>query len=145
MRTHRQQPPGAGDRGAAAAELTLITPLLVLLLLLLVASARLVSARQKVNDAAHQAARAASIAPDSASATAAAEVTARTAIAQGGVSCQNLDVTAETSGFRPGGQIDVHVSCSVALSDLSMLSLPGNRSINARFTAPIDQWRSSAP
>lgn len=128
------------DRGSAAAELTLLAPLLVLVLLLLVAAARLVSARHKVNDAAHQAARSASIERSPSAATDAATSTARTAITTGGVACQHLNVTTDTSGFRPGGHVSVELTCTVALSDLALLQLPGARAIKARFTVPIDRW-----
>ncbi|MEU8352452.1 TadE/TadG family type IV pilus assembly protein [Streptomyces sp. NPDC048845] len=47
------------QRGSAAVELVLVTPLLVLLLLVVVALGLLVDARLVVTDAAHQAARAA--------------------------------------------------------------------------------------
>lgn len=132
-----------GDRGSVAAELTLITPLLVLVLLLLVAAARLVSARQEVNDAAHQAARAASIARTPGAATGAANSTARTAITTGGVACRHLDVTTDTSSFHPGGHVTVQLACAVTLADLALLHLPGERTIKARFTAPIDRWVGS--
>lgn len=128
------------DRGSVAAELTLITPLLILVLLLLVAAARLVSARQKVNDAAHQAARAASTTRSPHAATRAATSAAHSAIPVGGVACRHLDVTTDTSDFRPGGNVSVQLTCTVTLSDLSLLHLSGERSITARFTAPIDRW-----
>jgi hypothetical protein len=129
--THRRR-----DAGAAAVELTLITPLLVLMLLLLVAAARLVSARQKVNDAAHQAARIAADAPSPGQAGPAADAAARAAIAAGAVSCRQLDVGTNTSAFRPGGQVSVQ--------DLSLLHIPGTRAITSRVTAPIDRWRTTA-
>lgn len=131
------------DRGSVAAELALITPLLVLVLLLLVAAARLVSARQKVNDVAHQAARSASIARSPSTATTAATSTAHRAITAGGMACQHLKVSTDTTDFHPGGSVTVRLTCTVELSDLVLLTLPGTRPITARFTAPIDRWVDS--
>ncbi|MCP2335231.1 TadE/TadG family type IV pilus assembly protein [Actinomadura rupiterrae] len=129
-------------RGSASAELVLLTPLLMLLVLLAVAAGRLVSAQQKVTDAAHQAARAASSQPGPATADQAAATTARAAIDRAAVSCRHLDTTADTAQFRPGGHITVHVTCTVTLAQLALLHLPGTRTVSATFTAPIDQWRS---
>ncbi|TDD67234.1 pilus assembly protein [Actinomadura darangshiensis] len=128
------------DRGTVAVELTLFTPLLVLVLLLLVAAARLVSAREKVNDAAHQAARSASIVTSPRTAAAVAVSTAHRAITAGGVACQRLEVSTDTTGFHPGGSVTVQLTCTVTLSDLALLAVPGTRAISARFTAPIDRW-----
>ena len=132
---------GAGDRGSAAAELVLVTPLLIIILLLIVAAGRLAGARQQVDSAAMQAARAASIARDPVTAGTQADVTARAALASEHITCAPFGVSIDTTAFRPGGQVTVTVSCTVSLSGLSLLRLPGTETLTTTFSSPIDAYR----
>ncbi|MDG4864414.1 TadE/TadG family type IV pilus assembly protein, partial [Streptomyces sp. T-3] len=61
-------------------ELVLLTPLLVLILLIVVGLGRLADARLRVNDAAHQAARSASLARTDAAAQTGARASATAAL-----------------------------------------------------------------
>jgi Flp pilus assembly protein TadG len=133
------------DWGSAAAELVLITPLLMLLLLLIVAAGRLVDARLQVDSAAMQAARAASLARDPAAASADADATAQAALASEHITCSPLAVSPDTADFIPGGQVSVQVSCTVSLSGLSLLHVPGAETLTSQFTSPIDTWRGVGP
>jgi Flp pilus assembly protein TadG len=135
--------PGRRDQGSAAAELVLVTPLLVMMMLLAVAAGRLVQARLQVDSAAQQAARAASLAGDPATASAEADETATAALASEHLTCANLAVSTGTSDFQPGGQVTVQVSCTVSLAGLGLLHVPGSRTLTARFTAPIDVYRGT--
>ena len=130
------------ETGSVTAELVLLTPLLILLLLFVVALGRLAGARLDVDGAAAQAARAASIARDPATATAIAQQTATAALGSDDVTCAQLSVNTDTAQFAPGGSVAVTVTCSVSLSDLSGLRLPASESISSRFVAAIDQYRS---
>ncbi len=134
-----------GDRGSAAAELVLITPLLMLLLLLIVAAGRMVDARLQVDSAAMQAARAASLARDPAAAVADADATAQAALASEHLTCSPLAVSPDTADFTPGGQVSVQVSCTVSLAGLSLLHVPGAETLTSQFTSPIDVWRGVGP
>ena len=134
-----------GDRGSAAAELVLITPLLMLVLLLIVAAGRLVDARLQVDSAAMQAARAASLARDPATAATDATATAQAALASEHITCSPLAISPDTAGFIPGGQVSVQVSCTVSLSGLSLLHVPGAETLTSQFTSPIDTWRGVGP
>jgi len=136
---------GAGDRGSAAAELVLITPLLIVILLLIVAAGRLADARLQVDSAARQAARAASLARDPAAAAAQADATARAALASEHIACSALGVSADTGAFRPGGEVTVTVSCAVSLSGLALLRLPGTETLTASFSSPVDKYRGLGP
>jgi Flp pilus assembly protein TadG len=131
------------ETGSVTAELVLLTPLLILLLLFVVALGRLAGARLDVDGAAAQAARAASIARDPATATAIAQQTAAAALGSDDVTCAQLSVNTDTGQFMPGGSVAVTVTCSVSLSDLSGLRLPASQSISSRFVATIDQYRST--
>lgn len=129
------------ERGSAAVELTLLAPLLILLLLLVVLCGRLAETKLRINDVAHQAARAATLARTSSQAVANAEATANAALASAGISCQSLSVSTDVNGFKPGSTVIVTVSCSVGLSDLTALGVPGTRTFRSSFSSPVDVWR----
>jgi Flp pilus assembly protein TadG len=132
------------ERGSAAAELTLLTPLLILLLLFVVFCGRLADTKLRINDAAHQAARAATIARTPSQATANARATASAALASAGITCQSLSVSTDTQGLKPGSTVTVTVSCSVGLGDLTSLGVPGSRTFQSSFSSPVDVWRGTS-
>ncbi len=130
-----------GEEGGAAIELALVTPLLLLFMLMVVGFGRLADARLEVNDAASQAARAASIARDPGTASAAAHRTAMASLAGHRLTCQPVAITVDTSAFRPGGQVTASITCTVSLTDLAPLPLPGEETVQASATSPIDVYR----
>jgi Flp pilus assembly protein TadG len=128
-----------------AAEVTLVTPFLIMLLVFVaVVIHRGVDARLRLDDAAHEAARAASIQRTSPTATVAAQSTAASALSSAGVSCQSLTVDTSTDGMRPGGSVSVTVACTVNFSDALILGIPGQKQLSATAVEPIDTWRSVA-
>ena len=133
------------DQGSVAVEMVLLTPLLMLFLLLIVAAGRLVQARMEVDSAAEQAARAASLARDPATAAADATAIAQTALASQHITCDPLSVTPDLSDFTPGGEVTVQVSCTVSLAGLDELYIGGAETLTSTFTSPIDVYRGSAP
>ena len=133
------------ERGAAAVELVLATPILVALMLFAVAGGRLASTRAEVDAAARDGARAASIARSAAVAERDGRAAAEAALADRGLSCSNLTVTIDTTDFRPGGIVAATVACDVDLSDLTGLGLPGARTVSARFAEPVDMFRGVTP
>ena len=135
---------GRDESGSVTAELVLLTPLLILMLLFVVALGRLSGARLEVDGAAAQAARAASIARDPATATAMATQTATAALGSDHVTCGQLTVVTDTAQFVPGGSVAVTVTCHVALSDLTGLRLPVAESVTSRATAVVDTFRSTS-
>ena len=145
-RTARPRPgsPQCRERGSAAAELVLVTPFLFLLLLFAVAAGRLVQGKLDVDSAAQQAARAASLARTPQAASAQAQQVAQAALAGQSVTCDPAVITPDTGDFVPGGEVTVQVTCTVRLSDLSLLHIPGSETITATFTAPIDTYRGDA-
>jgi len=132
------------ERGSAAAELTLLTPLLILLLLFVVLCGRLADTKLRINDVAHQAARAATLARTPSQAVASAQSTANAALASAGITCQSLTVSTDTQGLKPGSTVTVTVSCSVGLGDLTMLGVPGSRTFESSFSSPVDVWRGTS-
>ena len=142
-RPHASRPPSR-ERGSAAAELVLVTPLLILFLLLAVAAGRLVQGKLDVDSAAQQAARAASLARTPQAAAAQAQQVAQAALAGQSVSCDPAVVTPDLGDFTPGGEVTVTVTCTVRLSDLSLLHIPGSETITAAFTSPVDTYRGES-
>jgi len=134
------RPPGARtlrhaptERGGATVELVLVTPLLLALALFAVLAGRLVEARAEVDGAARDAARAA------------AHASATATLAERHLTCRALDVRTDTSAFRAGGHVAVQLACTVDLGDLSLLRIPGTRTIQTRFVAPLDTFRETHP
>jgi Flp pilus assembly protein TadG len=132
------------DRGSVTAEAVLVAPVLVMLLVFVaVVIHRGVDARLRLNDAAHQAARAASIERNAVAAATAARDTASTALAHAGVVCQ--DVATNTTGeFRPGSAVSVTVRCTVDFSQALLLGVSGERTLQATASEVIDLYRSLA-
>lgn len=132
------------DRGSAATELTLITPVLVMVMVLIaVVAHRVVDARLRLDSAAHQAARAASLERSVAGAEQAADDVAAAALGSAGPSCADFAVTTDTSGFRAGGAVTVTVSCAVDLTGGLLLGVPGRTDVTATATEPVDTFRST--
>jgi Flp pilus assembly protein TadG len=138
----RRQRLRGGDDGSAAAEIAILTPLLVIMVLFMVFLGRLTEAGAVIADAAHQAARAASIARDPAAAQAQAQQTAATALDGRGLACQHFTVTVDLAGFRPGGTVRATITCTVAMSDLWLLRVPGSQTLTASFASVVDTYRA---
>ncbi len=130
--------------GSATVEMTLATPVLIVVLVFVaVVVHRGVDARLRLDDAAHQAARAASLARTPAAAMAAAEQSAADALADADVVCTSLNVDTDTTTFTPGGTVAVTLSCTVDQTDALLLGVPASRVVTATFTSPVDAWRST--
>jgi Flp pilus assembly protein TadG len=140
---HRRHAGPSAQSGSATIELVLCTPMLLALLLLAVLAGRVTQARAEVDGAARDAARAASIARDPSAATLAARQAAAATLGQHHVTCRTLDVAIDTGGFRAGGTVAVTVACTVDLADLSLLRVPGARTVTARFVEPLDTFRET--
>ncbi|MER8160228.1 TadE/TadG family type IV pilus assembly protein [Streptomyces sp. NPDC094472] len=124
-------------------ELVLLTPLLVLILMTVVALGRLADARLVVADAAHQAARAASIARTETEARTSARSTVRAALHHAGAACSGPAVALTTSGLKPGAAATVKVTCTVALGDLTHIGMPGRVTLQDTAYSPVDVHRSA--
>ncbi|MEV4033704.1 TadE/TadG family type IV pilus assembly protein [Streptomyces umbrinus] len=129
------------EAGSATLELVLSIPVLIFMLAFLSYSGRMSGARLQIEDAAHQAARAATVSRSTSSAAANARSTAEAALSEAGVTCR--PVTVATRGtLQPGSTMSVTVSCTVYLHDLALLRVPGTTTLTARFASPVDLHRS---
>ena len=133
------------ERGSVAAETAIAIPVLVAVLVFVaVLVVRGVDARLRLDDAAHQAARAASLARSPAAAVTAAQSTADAALSGAGINCLDPQVSTDISDFRPGGIVTVSVACRVDLSQAALLGIPASRTLTASASSPVDVWRSIA-
>ena len=131
-----------GQRGAVSTELAVLAPLLIGFMLFVVFAGRVAQAEGDVANAAHEAARAASLVGTPRAAVEAATETAEANTAEGAVACRHLDVVVDTTGFNAGGQVTVTVSCEAAFGDIAMLAVPGSRTFVATAVEVIDVFRA---
>ena len=129
------------EHGSITTEVVLLTPVLMLLLAFVVMTGRVGEASGAVTDAAHQAARAASLRGAPVEAAADAESTAAANLASAGIACADFAVEVDTSRFARGGEVAVTVTCTTALDDLAFAGLPGSRTLSARAVEVIDVYR----
>lgn len=133
------------ERGSASVELVLLTPLLLVMLVFVVFLGRLGQARNDVDRAARDAARAASIARSPSDADAAGLAAAHDTMQEGRNNCGQLDVVVNTSGFSAGGTVAATVTCTVDFADVAELKLPGSQTLTATFSEPVDAFRGVRP
>lgn len=133
----------ARERGAAAVEMVLVAPVLIVLLATVVGAGRIVSTKSAVLDVAREAARAASEAPDQASAIAIGQQRADEVAAELGLDPSRLQLTQIPGSFDRGASYIVAVQYRVQLGDLpGMGFLPGSFLISARHDELIDRYKS---
>jgi Flp pilus assembly protein TadG len=126
-----------------ASEAVLVAPILVMLLVFVaVVVHRGVDSRLRLDDVAHQAARAASLHRSVTAATAAARDTATSALAQAGVVCRDVSTSTMTTA-TPGGTVSVVVRCTVDFGQALLLGVPGDKTLQATATEVIDTYRST--
>ncbi|MFC8094622.1 TadE/TadG family type IV pilus assembly protein [Streptomyces sp. NPDC057301] len=132
------------DDGSVAIEAAIIVPPLIMFLCLAIAGGRLVMSGAKIDSAAEDAAREASIHRTVASAQDAAHAAATESLDDQGITCASTDITINTSGLNVAvgqlGTVAVTVNCSVPLSDL-LLPVPGTRTLTSTATSVVDMYR----
>jgi Flp pilus assembly protein TadG len=125
--------------------MAILTPPLLLVLALAIATGRLVVASNAVDQAAADAARAASISRTGPAALTAATQAADATLAAQGLQCSALTVSVDASGFAvPVGQaatVTVTVTCVVDLTDVAAPGLPGHLTEQSVHTSPLDVFR----
>lgn len=135
-----------GDRGSATVEIVLWGPVLAFVLLAAFWLGRYVMADFAVEEVASNAARAASIAPDAATAQLNAQAAAEESVAAQDLRCLSLSVDVDVAEFAtPIGlpaAVSVDVTCIVDNRDLVWEGIPGNPTLSASAVSPLDQYRS---
>lgn len=134
------------QRGSATLELAILAPAVLVLFGLVIVGGRVVVAEAAVEQAAATAAREASLARDPQSAQARAVGAAQRSLISQGVDCVREAIDVDTAGFQiPVGQpasVSASVTCTVNLSDLAVPGAPGQRTLTATLTSPLDRYRS---
>ncbi|MGW9026875.1 TadE/TadG family type IV pilus assembly protein [Streptomyces sp. NPDC055722] len=133
------------DEGSAAVEAAIILPSLIMFLCLAIAGGRLVTSGAKIDAAAEDAAREASIHRTAAAAQDAAHAAASQSLDDQGIKCASITVSVNTGGLNvPVGQVGTvtaTVRCTVNLSDLLLPGVPGARTLTSTATSVVDQYR----
>jgi Flp pilus assembly protein TadG len=133
-----------GDEGSVAIEAAIVIPPLIMFVCLALAGGRIVTSGAKIDAAAEDAAREASIHRTAASAQVAAQAAAAESLDDQGIACASSSVAIDTSGLSlPVGQVGtvtVTVKCTVNLSDL-LLPVPGAKTLTSTATSVVDAFR----
>ena len=148
------------DRGSVSIEVAVLAPAFIGLMVLAGVAGRTAVADEAVESAAHDAARAASLARDARAGEKAAEQAARDQLNWSGLRCTappRLDLSGSVAGqettfataYRSAAgvpaTVTVTVTCTVSFDDLrapGLPGVPGGRTVAARFTSPLDTYRS---
>lgn len=135
-----------GDAGSIGLELALVVPVIFVLTGFVVGIGRIAEADGRVEAAARDAARAASLASSSSGAENAAQVAGLATLLVDGLSCRDsrVQVLSYTDdGPGPGvDRVTVRVGCTASLGDVAVPGLPGSTTLQADFSAPLDPFRS---
>ncbi|MFD8986133.1 TadE/TadG family type IV pilus assembly protein [Streptomyces sp. NPDC059564] len=134
------------DRGSESISAAIVTPLLLMLLCLAIAGGRIVTSGAKIDAAAEDAARAASISRTTSGAQAEATAAAARSLNDQGIHCASTSTSVDTAGFAvPLGEIGtvtVIISCTMPMSDLLLPGVPGSKTLTSTFTSVVDAYRS---
>jgi Flp pilus assembly protein TadG len=140
--TSRDREAGAGGESL---ELVIIAPLILALFMVIVAVGRYELGSGKIDQAAGAAARAASQEASVAYAEPAALTAAQSALSSAGITCQDIAVAVDSTGFSAAAgstaDVTVTVSCTVSWSDLTIPGWPGTKDIRATAASPLDTRR----
>lgn len=135
------------ERGSSTLELVIWAPILLLIVSVIIYAGRVAQARQTVEGAAGEAARAATAAATRGQADAAAHAAAAAALTTAGLRCGTVSVVVDTSDWdtTSPGQAAVataEVDCRVMLGDLFLPGMPGTLNATGTGRSVLDTYRS---
>ena len=134
-----------GDRGSTTLEAVIIMPTFMLFVALIIAAGRVQMARQSVDAAAVEAARAASISRTAGEAQTRASASGNQALTNQGLRCTTTSVSIDTSGYSvPVGtpaSVSATIVCILDVSDVAIPGLPGTITITRSASSPLDTYR----
>jgi Flp pilus assembly protein TadG len=133
------------ERGSVAIEAAIGVPAFGLFIAMIILGGRVEIAKQSVEAAAYEAARAASIERTQSEAISSGKSAANSSLNDQGLQCATTNVTVNAAGFNaPLGttaQVTATVTCEVDVADLAIPGLPGTRTITATASSPVDAYR----
>ncbi|MGE0341432.1 MAG: TadE/TadG family type IV pilus assembly protein [Porticoccaceae bacterium] len=128
-----------------AIEAAIGVPAFGLFIAMIILGGRVEIAKQSVEAAAYEAARAASIERTQSEAISSGKSAASRSLNDQGLQCASTSVTVNAAGFNaPLGttaQVTATVTCKVDVADLAIPGLPGTRTITATASSPVDAYR----
>ncbi|QFY06327.1 pilus assembly protein [Nonomuraea phyllanthi] len=130
-----RRPEKETEKGSMAVETVMLAPVFLLFLMFLAGAGVLVESQGRVNGAARDAARAASVQRTLDDAEAAAE-----SIAEGVLTgpCGSPAVSLDGSEWEQGGEVQAEVTCEL---DLGFLGFGGSKRLTGTAVVPIEQFR----
>lgn len=131
------------ERGSTALETVVLVPALMALVGLVVAGARLWTVRADVDEAAHRAARTATVFSDARTSGPLGEAAGLANLADVPCAAGSVDVDAADLSRPAGtpGRVTATVTCTVVLADLLLPGLPGQVTISADASSVTDRYR----
>lgn len=151
------------ERGSASVEVVILAPVFLGLIALAVFAGRTAVARYAVEMAAHDAARAASIARTADNAVADGQTAVETALAGQGLDCAPAASVTLVGRLANGATVSIEdtfdpdvvplgtavfivatVSCDVSFDDLGVPGFPQSIPVETTFVSPLDRYRSKA-
>ncbi|MGB0191663.1 MAG: TadE/TadG family type IV pilus assembly protein [Nocardioides sp.] len=133
------------ERGSVAIEAAIGVPAFGLFIAMIILGGRVEIAKQSVEAAAWEAARAASIQRTQSEAISSGRSAATSSLHDQGLQCATTNVTVNAAAFNaPLGttaQVTATVTCKVDVSDLAIPGVPGTRTITATASSPVDAYR----
>lgn len=135
-----------GDGGSAALETVILAPPMLAILALAMIGARVQLAAGSIEGAAHDAARAASLARTPGEAHSAGNAMAWSTLNSQGLRCASLNVEVDTGRWPAAGtsgSVRATVTCIVNYSDLTAGGIPaGTTRLTSSFVSAVDTFRS---
>ena len=145
MKLPTPQSPRQGERGSAVIETVIGVPAFMLFVALIITAGRIQMARQSVDAAAVEAARAASISRTAAEAQSRASASGNQALTNQSLRCTSTSVSIDTSGYSvPVGtpaSVSATIVCILDVSDVAIPGLPGSLTITRSANSPLDTYR----
>lgn len=134
----------AGERGSVALEWAIVAPSILLIMAVLALAGRVAIASGSVEQAANDAARAASMARTATQAVNDARAAATMSLNDQGIDCISSNVDVNTAGFAvPVGQhatVSVTITCDIKVMDLPIPGLTSRTAIKTGVS-PLDTYR----
>lgn len=127
------------DRGSATLELVALAPVFFGFVAMVVYVGKLNIGSAHAEAAARTAARTMTLSRDPAAAEEGAEAVARDVANEGAVICTTMGFDAD---IRPD-EVEVTVTCTIALREVGLLGVPGSRTVTATATEAIDRYREA--
>ncbi|WP_067429065.1 TadE family protein [Nocardioides jensenii] len=139
------RPRDRDEHGSAAIEAAIGIPAFGLFVAMIILGGRVAVAKQSVEAAAYEAARAASIERTQGEAINSGKTAATSSLYDQDVNCTTTNVTVNAAAFDAPlgttGHVTATVTCNVDLSDLTLPGVPGHRVITATASSPVDAYR----